>query len=315
MMPQKLSCYIVPALGAVGILAGVLFTTLMTDPPVVPTQPPQMPFSSPYANTISGSGLVEANTRNISVGSYVSGVVRDLAVTEGQEVQADAMLFQLDDRSAKADLAVQEAEWASALAQVEEARVNLADQKDPFKRVDTLRPGISVTTDRIERLRFAVRLAESRLGSAQAGLEAAKARRDAAAVTLDKLTVKAPVAGRVLKVNIRPGEFVQAGSGGTASVVMGNDKPLHVRVSLDENDLWRLKPDAAAQGALRGNRDIHFPLKFVRIEPYVIPKRALTGDTSERVDTRVMEVLYSIEASDQPLYIGQLVDVFIEAGK
>jgi len=53
-------------------------------------------------------------------------------------------------------------------------------------------------------------------------------------------------------------------------------------------------------------------LRFVRVEPYVVPKRSLTGDNTERVDTRVLQVIYEVADEDQPLFVGQQVDVFID---
>jgi len=43
-----------------------------------------------------------------------------------------------------------------------------------------------------------------------------------------------------------------------------------------------------------------------------VPKRSLTGDSTERVDTRVMQVLYSFHRSDLHIFPGQLMDVYIE---
>ena len=54
-------------------------------------------------------------------------------------------------------------------------------------------------------------------------------------------------------------------------------------------------------------------LSFVRFEPYVLPKRSLTGDTAERVDTRVLQAVYAFAPSDFPAFVGQQVDVFIKA--
>jgi hypothetical protein len=48
------------------------------------------------------------------------------------------------------------------------------------------------------------------------------------------------------------------------------------------------------------------------VEPYVVPKRSLTGDSTERVDTRVMQVLYSFKRADLHIFPGQLMDVYIE---
>jgi hypothetical protein len=54
------------------------------------------------------------------------------------------------------------------------------------------------------------------------------------------------------------------------------------------------------------------PLRFVRIEPYVVPKRSLTGDSLERVDTRVLQIVYAFDRPAFPVYVGQQVDVFIQ---
>ena len=64
---------------------------------------------------------------------------------------------------------------------------------------------------------------------------------------------------------------------------------------------------------MKGNKDLSTPLNFVSVEPYVIPKRSLTGDSSERVDTRVLQVIYAFDAKALPVYVGQQMDVYIEA--
>jgi hypothetical protein len=51
----------------------------------------------------------------------------------------------------------------------------------------------------------------------------------------------------------------------------------------------------------------------VRVEPYVVPKRSLTGESTERVDTRVLQVLYRFDPAAMKVYVGQQVDVFVEA--
>jgi hypothetical protein len=53
-------------------------------------------------------------------------------------------------------------------------------------------------------------------------------------------------------------------------------------------------------------------LEFVRFEPYVIPKKSLTGDSTERVDTRVLQVIYRIRDGEPSVYVGQQMDVYID---
>ena len=64
--------------------------------------------------------------------------------------------------------------------------------------------------------------------------------------------------------------------------------------------------------SLKSLAGMKFPLTFVRIEPYVVPKKSLTGDNTERVDTRVLQIIYRFERPPFPVYAGQQVDVFIE---
>ncbi len=57
------------------------------------------------------------------------------------------------------------------------------------------------------------------------------------------------------------------------------------------------------------------PFQFEYLEPYIIPKKSLTGDPTERVDTRVLQVVYSYDPKAIPAYLGQEVDVYIKASK
>jgi hypothetical protein len=86
-----------------------------------------------------------------------------------------------------------------------------------------------------------------------------------------------------------------------------------VRVDIDQTDAWRLRSDALAVAFVRGNAELKTSLRFVRIEPYVVPKTSLTGDTAERVDTRVLQVIYSFDPASVPVHVGQLMDAYIEA--
>ena len=128
-----------------------------------------------------------------------------------------------------------------------------------------------------------------------------------------KTVVKAPIDGAILKVNVRPGEYAQAGVLSDPLMTMGSVDTLHVRVDIDETETWRIRPGHAALARLRGNPEISAPLIFVRVEPYVLAKRSLTGYTTERVDTRVLQAIYEFAPSAFPVFVGQQVDVFIAA--
>ncbi len=147
----------------------------------------------------------------------------------------------------------------------------------------------------------------------RANVAQAKAAAERAEVDLELLTVRAPIDGTVLQVNVRAGEFAPAGLVTTPLIVMGNLDPLNVRVDIDEIDVGLFRPEAQAFASLRGQAERRASLTFVRIDPIVVPKKSLTGAATERVDTRVLRVVYALPPDTLPAYSGQQVDVFIAA--
>lgn len=154
------------------------------------------------------------------------------------------------------------------------------------------------------------------LNVAQATVQEMQAQLEKMKIEMERLEVRAPKTMdvsqfKVLQVNVRPGEVV--GSTATqALIVLGDIDQLHVRVDIDEYDISRFDEHATAVAKLRGNPKVEYALKFVRVDPYVIPKKSLTGDNTERVDTRVLQVIYALEKSNLPVYVGQQMDVFIQ---
>ncbi len=288
---------ILPLLAVGGLILAVWMVKVGSRP-VPPAEPVAEPPRVAFERKISGSGIVEARSRNIAVGSHLPGIVRDVNVRVGQRVKAGTPLFSLDDRARRADLVVREATVAEAEAVLKEAQTLLTIAE----RVTDKR---AISMEDFDRRRYAVQIAEARLAGARAEAQSAR-------VNLDLHTVYSPIDGEVLQVNIRPGEFAPTGVTAQPLVLLGNLERLHVRVDIDENDAWRFRPEARAMAFVRGNPGFRTDLRFEYVEQYVIPKRSLTGESSERVDTRVMQVIYSFSRSDLTVLPGQLMDVFID---
>jgi multidrug resistance efflux pump len=315
-------------------------------PPVVP--PPVSPFDA----TVAGAGLVEAQTENIAIGSATPGVVTKVFVTVDDKMAAGDKLFELDDRMLQAELRNRKAALAAAQADLtrreneprpeqlrmskaryEQARANVVHAQDQYNRTKELFQKKVETAENLIETQQALRAAQAEEDAAQAEYEmtqngawkfdldvakAAVAQAEAQVqhtlTELDRLVVRALVAGRVLQVNVRPGEFVGAPPG-QALIVLGNIEQMHVRVDIDENDIPRFVPGTPGVAMVRGQPDIEFPLKFVRVEPYVVPKRSLTGENTERVDTRVLQVIYELDPKGHSFYVGQQIDVYLQAPK
>src|SRR5262249_10992145 len=127
---------------------------------------------------------------------------------------------------------------------------------------------------------------------------------------IERALVVAPVEAVVLQVDVRPGERITE-TNTKPLMVLGATDTLHVRVDIDERDISRFQPGAAAKAYPRGESQCELPLKFVRVEPFVVPKKSLTGENSERVDTRVLQVIFAIERGQDRVFVGQQLDAFI----
>lgn len=302
---------ILPALAILGFLLAVSSALIARKAPPV-AQPVAQPAAAPFETYIGGAGLVEASSNNISLGASVAGIVSKVFVQAGDKVGAGQPLFQIDERETLAEIAVKRANVAKARGALTEATASLKDYRTQFAIVKNVTDRRAVSVDEVEKRRNAEELAKAKVESAKAAVLAAEAELDAARTTLERLTVQAPIACEVLQVNIRPGEFAATGVLTTPLMRLGNLDRLHVRVDIDENDAWRFVKGSRAVASLRGQRDLKTNLSYERVEPYILPKTSLTGSSTERVDTRVLQVIYSFAGSDLPAFVGQQVDVFIE---
>lgn len=342
--------YFLPILALAG-LAFAIQTVAAGSKPVAVAPPVADPAPTPFASTIAGAGIVEARSQNIAVGTPVAGVVVEVGVRVGDVVKAGTPLFRLDDRERRARLEVERAALDStkaeiarltalprqedvppAAARLAAAEASLADARQQLESAESLEDKRAMAIEEWNRRRFAVQNGEARVAEVRAELEklkagvwapelavaqakvaSAEAAVRADEIELDRLVVRAPIDGTVLQVNVRTGEFAVAGASATPLILLGDLSKLHVRVDVDENDAWRLGKGARARAFVRGNSRLSTDLTFVRVEPYVVPKRSLTGESTERVDTRVLQVLYAFDPNALPVFVGQQMDVFIEA--
>ncbi len=288
--------YGLPGLAIAGvILAACVVTFTNRDVPAV--APGVDPPDPPYASYIWGTGIIEAGTQNVAVASPVDGLVSEVLVSVGQTVAKDQPLVRLDDRVVQASILVQNATIALDVIRVAEAQaaVNTATAAS--------RTGTAPADD--------LSAVQARLDEANAQLALAREQLRSLQVDLALLTIHSPVAGQVLQLNKVPGEFVGAAAGPVA--IVGDSEHLRVRVQVDESDAYRVHAGARAIGSLRGDPGVRTPLVFQYVQPMVVPKVELTGDSSERVDTRVLPVIYTFDRGTLPIYVGEQMDVCLDA--
>lgn len=345
--------YMLPLLAVAGLTI-TIYTVVQAAIPK-PSSKPLMepPVRSAPTRLITGAGLIEARRENIPIGTNVPGVVIEVFVRKGDRVKKDDPLFRVDDRDFKAQLRVAEAQLASSHAQlhklqmvprpedvppaeaaVEEAKARLNDTEAAMARTERLYNRQMAPAGDFDKDRYAYYAAKAALAKssaelvrlkrgtwkedldvAQAAVDLAKAQVESIKINMERLTVRAPIDGDILQLNVRLGQYA-ATAWKEPLIVLGDVNRLHVRVDIDENDVPLFDRNADAVAYLKGRSKGKFPLKLVYVEPYVIPKQSLTGVNSERVDTRVLQVVYQLP-DNRPVdvYVGQQMDVYIKASK
>jgi HlyD family secretion protein len=290
-----------PVIAVIGVVFALNF--VLSRPEAAPKTPVTPPPASSYAASIAGIGVIEPKSEIISIGVELPGVVRSVPVEVGETVKKGTPLFVLDERAVDAQIRTLEASLAAS-------KIAASDAAAQYATLAALKDKRAVARDEINRRLHARDLAQARVRETQAQLEEAR-------TTKARLSVKAPIDATVLEVNVRPGEFAQAGVLSEPLMRLGDLSTLHVRVEIDEENAARVVPESPAQAVLRGDTAQRLPLRFVRVEPYVAPKQNLAV-SGQRVDTRVLQVIYAIAEDEQAidrerLRVGQQLDVFIEA--
>jgi len=296
------------ALGGLLFTAGILMAAKKTEPMPPPLEPPP---TSPYEATVAASGIIEAENENVRIATPVAGLITEVFVKVGDQVEMDAPLLQLDERELRAQLLVRESAIPPAQARIEEQQHRVEDLEVQYKRLESVHDRRAVSEDDVKRTWYALEANKRVLIRYQADLEQAIAQRDETKVLRERLTVRAPRTGAILQVNVRAGEYAIPGASETL-ILLGETQRLQVRADVDEVNAPLVQAGSPGVAYLKGSTAQAIPLTFARIEPYIVPKKSLTGDNTERVDTRVLQVIYRFERPAFPVYTGQQVDVFIQ---
>ncbi|MFZ0736469.1 MAG: biotin/lipoyl-binding protein [Candidatus Acidiferrales bacterium] len=260
------------------------------------------------------------------------------ATTEQQKSAAQAaraMYQELKAEPRKETLDVAEAQVVSAQAALKTAEDELSKQKSAYE-IDPR----SISKDALDSAINAEAVAQANLDVSRKQRDLTKAGAWIFDITnqerqfnaleksylasnslLSKYTLRAPTDGVVLSISSVVGNYVSPQGayesytqGMNPVLVLGTPQTnLHVRCYIDEILVPRLPPPSKikAQMSIRGS-NLKVPLQYVRVQPYVSPKIELSDERQERVDVRVLPIIFSFEKpKDLNLYPGELVDVYV----
>jgi multidrug efflux system membrane fusion protein len=242
-----------------------------------------LPILIPAVGAVEAGAVVEIKAR-------ISGLLRAVHFTEGQDVRQGDLLFSIDSRDLEADL-------RSARANLERSRSHLAKAEEDKRRYDNLLSQGMVSRDQQESTATTLAALQAEIRSAEAAVEAAK-------VELSFAEIRSPITGRTGALQMDAGNMVKANAD-SPMVVISQVAPVNVRFSVPESHLGAIMAGQQAAALT------------VTAKPAGAP--AATGklvfiDSSVDSRTGTIALKAQFPNTDRTLWPGQFTDVTLMAG-
>lgn len=299
-------------LAAIGIIAGLISVYAYHDR--IKHQPPVAVSYNPYQTGIYATGIVESyqvNGSNVNIFPEVAGRVTHIFVKDGQVLKKNDPILTIDDTVQRGIVEKDMAQLHSSEASL----VNVQQQLEKIQRSYTINQK-SISKNTLDNAINSVKIAKENVQVSMAQYQSDEA-------LLEKYILASPIDGVILRVVAVTGGYVSpTGSydtytqGMLPTVQMGIVQPyLQVRCYVDEILVPQLPKSNQLSATLfiRGLNNKSIPLEFVSIQPFTIPNIQLSDERNERVDVRVLPIVFKFKKpTDINVYPGQLVDVYIK---
>ncbi|AYG94989.1 biotin/lipoyl-binding protein [Brevundimonas naejangsanensis] len=266
---------------------------------------------SPYSAIANGKIDIEGGI--IQIAARRAGVVREVLVQEGDRVVAGQILARQEDDEPRLALQTASATLAEAESQLRLTHVDIATAQREYDRLQRLAGTNFVAAQKLDQARDAIAQAQARLGSQQAAVQTARARRDQAAYNVELTMIRAPADGRIVRRYANPGA-------GASTLNVSNmfdlepDAPRIARAEIVEADIPNVAVDQAVEITPEGDPTKVYVGKVLRRAAVFGARKLASDDPSQRTDERVVEVVVAV--NDAPLLIGQRVLVkFMKPGE
>lgn len=246
------------------------------------------------AAVLNASGYVTAR-RRATVSSKVTGKVVEVNVEEGMAVKEGQILARLDDVTARAALALADAQVESARRGVRENEVRLAEARLTLGRVTELRKRGLATMSDLDAAQATTDSTIARIEALQQQVAVAERQRDLQRTELDNMIIRAPFSGVAISKDAQPGEMVSpvsAGGGFTRTGIstIVDMRSLEIEVEVNESYINRVSPRQGVTAILDAYPDWQIPAKVITTIPAADRQKAtvLVRIGFDQLDPRIL---------------------------
>ena len=256
--------------------------------------------------TVTASGNVRAR-RKVDISSDISARVSQLLVEEGEDVEQEQILLRLDPSRYQAALDRSQANLSQAQAGVAQARANLIRAERQAERMASLRARDSLLVSRqdVENAETDLEVQQSLLDAAVFGVNQSQAAVEEARDQLSKTIIRAPISGRVTRLNVEEGETVIVGTmnnPGSLILTVSDLSVMEVVLEVDETDVPEIALGDSAMVELDAFPDLVFPGTVTEIGNSAIrpPSQVAGTGQTPTIDFEVVVTLADPRADLRP---------------
>lgn len=271
---------IVGGLVLAGVLVGGFYTWQSKENENTLTYVTQEAHRDALSVTVTADGTLKP-MRTVTLGSELSGIVREVAVDVNDSVKTGDVLIELDRKNLTAKVEQACASVKSAEAKYEQAKATVNESRLKLKRMQELNRlsnGVMPTRTELEAQEAKAAKDRADLIVARTQISSAKATLLTAENDLEKASIKSPIDGVVLARSVEPGYAVAASLQAVELLSLASDlRELELQVQVDEADIGVVKVGQQAYFTVSSYPDRRFPA--------VLKKVAFGAQTNENVVT------------------------------
>jgi len=256
--------------------------------------------------SVTASGNIRPR-RSVDISSDVSARVANLLVREGEDVTAGQVLLRLDRTQLEAIRSRAQASVSQARAQASQQGANLTRQRREFDRIQGLwmRDSLLVSRQQVEDAETNLEVARANMDSAEYGVQVAEASLEEADDRLGKTIFRAPIDGKVTRLNVEEGETVVVGTmnnAGSLVLTISDLSVVEVVVQMDETDVPRLAPGDSAKIEIDAYPSKVFSARVTEIGNSAIrpPSQNASSGQQQAIDFEVVLTLDPTDADLRP---------------
>lgn len=246
------------------------------------------------AGVLDASGYVTAR-RRATVSSKITGKVIEVNVDEGMAVREGQILARLDDLTARAALALAEAQAQASRRGLNENEVRLEEARLQYRRLSTLLKDGIVTQAEVDAAKAQVDSTAARIAALEEQVKVSERQVDLAKTDLDNTIIRAPFSGVAISKDAQPGEMVSPVSAGggftrTGICTIVDMRSLEIEVDVNENYINRVNTGQRVTATLDAYPDWQIPASVITTVPTADRQKAtvLVRIGFDKLDPRIL---------------------------